>query len=528
MVNLIIDMGTSNTRLYRIEDGVKTSEAAVAFGARATAEQGQAAMYALLHKKIEEVMQGCSEPLEAIFVYGMGGSEYGIALTERIKAPVTAQEISKNLNQVNIPELWNAPVYVIPGVFCQNTDDGITEIMRGEETETVGFLAQNKITEKSLLILPGSHCKTIRLGADGSIEYFSSAMTGEMLQSMAENTILKTAVDLKVEPDVAFLIKGAEAARKTGMNNALLQVRTMQCAETYSVTQMSSFFMGAVLYPEINYIVSHAATETVYVGGKVSLQTIYCTLLDFYGTKKAVAVENAAGLGLCGALEILRLRRKSAEKAQLIENIKANKIIAIIRGLKKEDYLPTVEALYNGGIRLAEITFDATGKRSDEETAEIIGMLSEHFKGKMQIGAGTVLKPSQVCLTAEHGGKYIISPNFDADVIRETNRLSLVSIPGCFSPSEAVNAYNVGADFIKIFPNDLGLEKYIKALHAPLAHIPFMAVGGINEDNLAAMLKAGAVGVGIGSLLIDKKLIGEKNFAGITKKAENCVKSADC
>lgn len=204
-----------------------------------------------------------------------------------------------------------------------------------------------------------------------------------------------------------------------------------------------------------------------------------------------------------------------------IEKIKENKIIVIVRGVAKEKLLPLAEAMYEGGIRLLECTYDASGKIDDGEIAANIEMLAKHFDGKMLIGAGTVLTEKQVALTKSAGGKFIISPDTNVDVIKKTKELGLVSIPGAITPTEVAFAYRSGADFVKLFPIDIfGGAKYIKALKAPLSNIPMLAVGGVNPDNMAEFLSAGALGIGIGSGVVDKKLVEAGEFSKITELAK--------
>ena len=179
--------------------------------------------------------------------------------------------------------------------------------------------------------------------------------------------------------------------------------------------------------------------------------------------------------------------------------------------------------MYEGGIRLLEVTYSANGKVSDEDTAENIRILAEHFKDKMYIGAGTVLTEKQVELTAAAGGKFIISPDTFPSVIEKTRALGLVSMPGALTPSEMQIAHRSGADFIKIFPiTSLGAS-YVKAVKAPLSHLKMLAVGGIDENNIAEYLKAGINGFGLGSNIIDKKKIAENDWAGITELARKYV-----
>ena len=210
-------------------------------------------------------------------------------------------------------------------------------------------------------------------------------------------------------------------------------------------------------------------------------------------------------------------------REQIIQAVEQEKIIVIVRGVEREKLIPLAEAMYAGGIRLLEITYSANGKVSDEDTAENIRLLAEHFAGRMYIGAGTVLTEKQVELTAQAGGKFIISPDTYPAVIEKTRELGLVSMPGALTPSEMQIAHRNGADFIKIFPiTSLGAS-YVKAVKAPLSHLKMLAVGGVDESNMAEYLKAGVNGFGLGSNIIDKKKIAENDWAGITALAEKYV-----
>lgn len=208
-------------------------------------------------------------------------------------------------------------------------------------------------------------------------------------------------------------------------------------------------------------------------------------------------------------------------KTETISAIRKEKIVAIIRGVAEEKLPKLLQALYDGGIRLAEITFDAKGVTTAETTARQIGQMVQAFAGKMLIGAGTVLTVRQAELAVQAGAKFLISPNYDREVIEYAVRAGVVSMPGCITPSEAVQATQWGADFVKIFPSDTLGPKYFKAICAPLSHIDFIAVGGVDHLNVADFLKAGAVGVGVGSNIINKKMLAEEDYAGITALARN-------
>ncbi|MBE7046824.1 MAG: bifunctional 4-hydroxy-2-oxoglutarate aldolase/2-dehydro-3-deoxy-phosphogluconate aldolase [Ruminococcaceae bacterium] len=207
-------------------------------------------------------------------------------------------------------------------------------------------------------------------------------------------------------------------------------------------------------------------------------------------------------------------------REQIIKRVEEEKIIAIVRGVDKKDILNFAKAVYEGGIRLLEVTYNAADPSTDEETASKIKLLADEFEGKMLIGAGTVLNEKQVELTKNAGGKYIISPDTNEKVIKKTLELGLVSMPGAFTPTEAQAAHTYGADFVKIFPsNTLGLP-YLKAIMAPLSHIRFLAVGGVDENNIGEFVKSGVAGFGIGSGIVNKQHIKEGNWAEVTALAK--------
>ena len=185
--------------------------------------------------------------------------------------------------------------------------------------------------------------------------------------------------------------------------------------------------------------------------------------------------------------------------------------VVVIKELSETDKI--LKALKNNGINCAEITFrTACAAEAIEYACKIYPDLS--------IGAGTVITEKQVELTKKAGGKFIISPDTYENVIRKTRELDMVSMPGALTPTEIQKAYRCGADFVKLFPiTNLGTE-YVKAVKAPLSHIKFMAVGGINENNMADYLKAGVCGFGIGSNIVNKKFIDSGDYASITQLAK--------
>ena len=212
-------------------------------------------------------------------------------------------------------------------------------------------------------------------------------------------------------------------------------------------------------------------------------------------------------------------------REQIIQEILNKKIIAIVRGVSADRVMPVAQALYDGGITLIEVTFNQRDPASWQATADAIAAIKREMDGKMFVGAGTVTSPALVELAAEAGAGYIISPDTDPAVIRRTKELGLVSLPGAYTPSEAKQAHNAGADFVKLFPCVGDAAAYLKALCAPLSHIRFLAVGGVDADNAADFLRAGAVGVGVGGSLVNKKWTETGNYAAITEEAKRFVQN---
>lgn len=208
------------------------------------------------------------------------------------------------------------------------------------------------------------------------------------------------------------------------------------------------------------------------------------------------------------------------DKGNIKDLIDERKIIAIIRDVHEQKIIQTVGALLEGGINLVEVTLNHVSSNAIEETTKKIHMINEHFKDDVCVGAGTVLTSDQVISTVQAGAEFIISPNVEESVIKKTNELGKVSIPGALTPSDMVTAYKFGADFVKLFPaGELGLN-YIKAVVAPLRHIPVIAVGGITPENVPSLIELGIRGVGVGGNLVQQKAIQENKFDHITNLAQ--------
>ena len=206
--------------------------------------------------------------------------------------------------------------------------------------------------------------------------------------------------------------------------------------------------------------------------------------------------------------------------ARLIER---QKIIVIVRRIYGDGLKLLAESLAEGGIKLMEVTFDQSDVDCLKKTSQAIESIRQSVGSALCLGAGTVLTQTQLDVARQAGAKFIISPNTNAEIIKKTKSYGMMSIPGAMTPTEMQNAYEFGADFVKVFPyNRLGAG-YMKDIMAPLSQIPFIATGGVTHDNLSEILSIGFQGVGVGSSLANKQYIKDKRSDLIIDSAKRMV-----
>lgn len=212
-------------------------------------------------------------------------------------------------------------------------------------------------------------------------------------------------------------------------------------------------------------------------------------------------------------------------KDEIVKTVLDRKVVAIIRGFAPDVCLHLAEAYATGGIGLVEVTFNQKAPETWKDTAAAIAAIRSRFAGAVRVGAGTVLTAEQLTMMEQAGGEYMITPNVNAALIRDCVGRGLVAMPGAMTPSEAVTAWDAGASFVKVFPAGTLGPGYVKAITAPLSHIPFLAVGGVSADNAADFMKAGCVGVGVGGNLTNKDWIAAGDWDKIAQAARTLVES---
>ncbi|WP_019155347.1 bifunctional 4-hydroxy-2-oxoglutarate aldolase/2-dehydro-3-deoxy-phosphogluconate aldolase [Robertmurraya massiliosenegalensis] len=202
----------------------------------------------------------------------------------------------------------------------------------------------------------------------------------------------------------------------------------------------------------------------------------------------------------------------------LIDQIKDSGIVAVIRGANKDNIIPVARALSAGGVKALELTVETP------KILSLVEMVADELKDEVIVGVGTVLDPETARASIMAGAKFVFSPVVNVETIKMTKRYGVVSVPGAFTPTEILTAYENGADLIKVFPANLLGPRFFKDMRGPLPHIPLMPTGGIDVSNVGEYIRAGAVAAGAGSTLVDMKQdINEEYCKKVTLKASQFV-----
>lgn len=197
-----------------------------------------------------------------------------------------------------------------------------------------------------------------------------------------------------------------------------------------------------------------------------------------------------------------------------LERIRESGVVAVLRGADADTVIDVADALRAGGVTAIELTADTAG------VADMIEEVAASFSGgETLIGAGTVLDAETARTTLMAGAAFVVSPSFHEDVVRTCNRYGALVAPGVMTPTEAVNAFEAGADVVKVFPASTLGPGHLSSMRGPLGQIPMMPTGGVDLDNVEAFVEAGAIAVGAGSALVDDAAVAEGDFESVTETA---------
>ncbi len=206
-------------------------------------------------------------------------------------------------------------------------------------------------------------------------------------------------------------------------------------------------------------------------------------------------------------------------KDETLESLLSSGVVAVIRMKDPERLTKVVMAIREGGVKCIEITMTVPG------AVEVIAAMVKTAPPDVLVGAGTVTDRGTADDVVSAGAKFVVSPVFRPDVVAVTKAAGAVAIPGCYTPTEILTAWEAGADIVKVFPATSLGPKYFRDVAGPFPHIRLMPTGGVTVDNVGEWVKAGAVAVGIGSDLLDKKAIDEGRYEVLTEKAARMVRN---
>ncbi len=193
-------------------------------------------------------------------------------------------------------------------------------------------------------------------------------------------------------------------------------------------------------------------------------------------------------------------------------------VVAVMRGVTDETLPHIGDALVTGGITAMEVTADTDG------ATEKIRTIADRYAGEeVLVGAGTVLDAETARHTLLAGAQFIVTPTLDEGVVRMANRYGVPVVPGVLTPTEALKAYETGADAVKVFPASSVGPGHVSSIHGPLEQIPIIPTGGVDLDNAADYIDAGAIAVGVGSALITDDIVEEHDWEALESRAAALV-----
>lgn len=192
-------------------------------------------------------------------------------------------------------------------------------------------------------------------------------------------------------------------------------------------------------------------------------------------------------------------------------------LVAVVRSPDSQQLVEVVRALADGGVTVAEITMTVPN------ALDVLRQVRQQLGDRVLLGAGTVLDPETARAVLLAGAEFIVAPTINVEVIRLCQRYDKLVMPGAFTPTEILTAWEAGADIVKVFPADVVGPAFFKALKGPLPQIRLMPTGGVDLTTAAAFLKAGACCLGVGGQLVEPKAVAERNFDRIRELARQYV-----
>jgi 2-dehydro-3-deoxyphosphogluconate aldolase/(4S)-4-hydroxy-2-oxoglutarate aldolase len=194
-------------------------------------------------------------------------------------------------------------------------------------------------------------------------------------------------------------------------------------------------------------------------------------------------------------------------------------VVAVMRADSSEQLIRVADAIREGGVKVIEVTMTTPGALGVIEEA------CKRYPGDVLIGAGSVLDPETARACILSGAEFIVAPTLNFDVISLCNRYAKTVVPGAFTPTEILAAWDHGADLVKVFPATAVGPQYFRDIHGPLPQIPLVPTGGVSLENAADFIKAGAAAIAVGTALVDRKAVAEGKWDALTERAARFVEA---
>lgn len=206
-------------------------------------------------------------------------------------------------------------------------------------------------------------------------------------------------------------------------------------------------------------------------------------------------------------------------KLEQMQRVESCGVVAIIRANSSAELIEVAAAIKAGGVDLIEVTMTTPNALS------VISDVAARYGDEVMVGVGSVLDAETARAAMLAGAEFVVSPVTKSDVIEMCNRYSKIVMPGAFTPTEILAAWEAGADYVKVFPSSGVGPSYIKDVKAPLPHIPLIPTGGVSVDNAGEFIKAGSAALGVGSALVNNQIIADGRFDLLTEQAKRLVEA---
>lgn len=332
---LTIDTGTTNSRCYLWREGALLGQAGVEVGVRDSAISGSkdALKHAVRDIIKLALAQAGLEPGDVglVLASGMITSNLGLVEVPHLVAPVGLDELARGMVRMEMPEVFAQPIWFIPGVRNQShkvtlLNHEAMDMMRGEETETIGLLQRLELSGHALLVLPGSHTKLVSVDQAQRITGCATTLSGELLQAITQHTLISQALGAEFARELRpeMLLAGAASAQRTGLARACFSVRTLAQFTDLQHDDRASFLLGAVLSDDVLALKNSSAIQmrpdtTIVICGKPMLRDALALLIAengfFYGRRIVATDAQQAGLSGVGAIAVAAARGLLAQAA---------------------------------------------------------------------------------------------------------------------------------------------------------------------------------------------------------------------